>query len=68
MKWPARKRNWVTRSTLPAAGSGNKFILNDVDVAAGSDGTVYLLHGASCPLIYVISPDGDVVRKLRIDA
>jgi hypothetical protein len=49
-------------------GSGNKFILDDVDLAAGSDGTVYLLHGASCPLIYLISPDGDVVRKLRIDA
>jgi len=48
-------------------GSGNKFILDDVDLAAGSDGNVYLLHGASCPLIYVISPDGDVVRKLRID-
>jgi hypothetical protein len=49
------------------ADSGNKFVMN-ADVAAGSDGNVYLLHGTYPPLIYVISPTGDVVRKLRIDA
>lgn len=39
------------------------------DVAAGSDGNIYLLHGTASPaLVYVISPGGDVVRKLRIDA
>jgi hypothetical protein len=39
------------------------------DVAAGPDGNVYLLHGTtSFALVYVISPAGDVVRKLRIDA
>jgi hypothetical protein len=39
------------------------------DVAAASDGNIYLLHGTASPaLIYVISPAGEVVRKLRIDA
>jgi hypothetical protein len=34
---------------------------------AASDGNVYLMRRASPPLIYVISPKGNVVRKLRID-
>jgi len=34
---------------------------------AGSDGNVYLMRRASLPLIYVISPKGNVVRKLWID-
>lgn len=39
------------------------------DVAAGSDGNLYLLHGTASPaLVYVISPAGEVLRKLRIDA
>jgi hypothetical protein len=36
------------------------------DIAVGSDGNAYLLHGTSPSLIYVISPAGVVVRKLRI--
>ena len=48
--------------------SGNEFVGVDADVTSGSDGNVYLLHGFSPPLIYVISPKGDVVRKLRINA
>ena len=47
--------------------SGNEFVGWNADVAAGSDGNVYLMHGTSPPLIYVISPAGDVVRKFRID-
>ena len=47
--------------------TGNEFIGWDADVTSGSDGNVYLLHGFSPPLIYVISPKGDVVRKLQID-
>jgi hypothetical protein len=46
---------------------GNAFVLTQADVAAGPDGNVYLLHGTSPALIYVISPAGEVVRKLRID-
>lgn len=37
------------------------------DVTLGSDGNVYLLHGTS-PLVYVISPAGEVLRKMRIGA
>jgi hypothetical protein len=47
--------------------SGNEFVGLDADVAAASDGNVYLLHGTSPLLIYVISPQGEVVRKLRIE-
>ena len=47
--------------------TGNEFIGWDADVTSGSDGSVYLLHGFSPSLIYVISPKGDVVRKLQID-
>jgi hypothetical protein len=41
------------------------------DVAAGSDGNAYLLRRTprgSLTLVYVISPAGEVVSKLRIDA
>jgi hypothetical protein len=44
---------------------GNRFV-NVGDVAVGSDGNAYLLHGTSPALIYVISPAGAVVRKLRV--
>jgi hypothetical protein len=38
-------------------------------IATDSDGNFYLLHGTASPaLVYVISPRGDVIRKLRIDA
>jgi hypothetical protein len=56
------------RYDLCCANSGNAFAFDQADVAAGADGNVYLLHGVSPPLIYVISPAGEVVRKLRIDA
>jgi hypothetical protein len=46
---------------------GNTFA-SMVDIAVGSDGNVYLLHGTSPTLIYVISPAGAVVRKVRISA
>jgi hypothetical protein len=49
-----------------AVGSvGNRFVSMG-DIAVGSDGNAYLLHGTSPTLIYVISPAGTVVRKLRI--
>src|SRR5450755_942935 len=39
------------------------------DVAAGSDGNIYLLHETASPaLVYGISPTGEVLRKLRIEA
>jgi len=34
----------------------------------GSDGNAYLLRATSPALIYVISANGEVVRKLRIDS
>ena len=52
------------------ANIGNTFVTMG-DVAAGSDGDVYLLRQTprSSPiLIYAISPSGAVVRKLRIDS
>lgn len=46
--------------------SGNAFVWHGA-AALGSDGNAYLLRAASPALVYVISPNGDVVRKLRID-
>jgi hypothetical protein len=46
---------------------GNRFV-GAGDVAAAEDGNVYLLRGTSPALVYVVSPAGDVVRKLHIDA
>jgi len=47
--------------------SGNEFVGWNADVAAAPDGNVYLMHGTSPALIYVISPAGDVVRKFRVN-
>jgi hypothetical protein len=38
------------------------------DITLGSDGNAYLLRATSPGLIYVISPKGEVVRKLQIAA
>jgi hypothetical protein len=46
---------------------GNNFVTLG-DAAIGPDGNAYLLRGGPAPMIYVISPKGEVVRKLRIDA
>jgi hypothetical protein len=46
--------------------SGNTLVWRG-DAALGSDGNAYLLRAASPALVYVISPKGEVVRKLRID-
>jgi hypothetical protein len=46
--------------------SSNDFVVRG-DAALGSDGNVYLLRAASPALIFVISPKGEVVRKLRIE-
>lgn len=43
---------------------GNVFV-NRGDITLGSDGKAYLLHGTS-PLVYVISPEGNVIRKMTI--
>ena len=51
---------------LCCSSSGNEFVQYNADIVSGSDGKVYLLHGTSPPLIYVISPAGDVLRKLQI--
>lgn len=66
----ARKKaspfDWNSR---PIGTVGGADFVSRGDVAAGSDGNVYLLHGTASPaLVYVISPAGEVVRKLRIDA
>jgi hypothetical protein len=45
---------------------GWKFVMLG-EATVGADGNVYLLHGVSTPLVYVISPSGDVIRKLRIE-
>jgi hypothetical protein len=62
----ARQKAEVGDSRYVGLGNvGNDFV-GTGDVAVGSDGNAYLLHGASSALIYVISPAGEVVRKLRI--
>jgi len=43
---------------------GNSFVW-DADVTLGSDGNAYLLHGTA-PLVYAISPTGQVIRKMQI--
>jgi hypothetical protein len=43
---------------------GNVFVSRG-DVTLGSDGNAYLLHGTS-PLVYVISSEGRVIRKMTI--
>lgn len=58
--------DWGIRPVGVAVGTD---FVSRGDVAAGSDGNVYLLHGTASPaLVYVVSPAGDVIRKLRIDA
>lgn len=47
--------------------SGNEFVGWNANVVSASDGNVYLLHGTSPPLVYVISPKGDVLRKMQIE-
>ena len=38
------------------------------DAALGSDGNAYLLRAVSPALIYVISPEGEVLRKLHVES
>lgn len=38
------------------------------DVTIGSDGNAYLLRGTSAAWVYVISPDGAVIRKIQVEA
>jgi len=62
----ASPSDWEPR---PIGSVGGADFVHRGDVAAGSDGNVYLLHGTASPaLVYVISPAGEVLRKLRIDA
>jgi hypothetical protein len=62
----ARPDNW---HGIDRGGNGGIDFVRGGGVAAGSDGNVYLLHGTtSYALVYVISPAGEVVRKLRIDS
>ncbi len=56
-------RDFLSDST----NAGNTFVWYG-DAVAGSDGNVYLLRSTSPALIYVISPRGEVMRKLRIDS
>jgi hypothetical protein len=73
--WPEQSEDDDARQKAEVGGEkyalhgiawGNAFVLTQADVAAGPDGNVYLLHGTSPALVYVISPAGEVVRKLRI--
>lgn len=52
--------------SLQTSESGNSAVSYG-DAASGSDGNVYLMRGTSPAQIYVVSPHGEVVRKLRID-
>ncbi len=46
---------------------GNNFVVHG-DGVLGSDGNAYLLRSVSPALIYVISPKGEVIRKLQVDS
>jgi hypothetical protein len=62
----ASQSDWQSR---PIGAVGGADFVSRGDVASGTDGNVYLLHGTASPaLVYVISPAGKVLRKLRIDA
>lgn len=63
----ARQRAEGGDPEYSSSSAGNRFV-GLGDVAAGSDGNVYLLRGTTPTLIYVISPTGVVVRKLHIEA
>jgi hypothetical protein len=45
--------------------TGNSFVMAG-DVTLGADGNAYLLRGGPAPLVYVISPTGQVIRKMQI--
>ena len=63
----ARRKAEMGDARYASSNTGNSFVSSG-DVAIGSDGNAYLLHGTSSPaLVYVISPTGEVVRKLRVD-
>src|SRR5579863_8871489 len=49
------------------SGYGNYYASHG-DVALGSDGNAYLLRAVSPALIYVISPKGEAIRKMRIES
>lgn len=63
----ARRRAESGDAEYTRSNAGDRF-MGLGDVAAGSDSNVYLLRGTTPALVYVISPAGDVVRKLHIDA
>ncbi len=60
-KAEAGDRDFISLST----NAGNVFVQRG-DATAGSDGNVYLMRSGYEALIYVISPKGEVVRKLRV--
>lgn len=49
-----------------SANVGNNAV-TDGEAATGPDGNVYLLRSTAPALIYVVSPDGEVVRRLHVD-
>ena len=64
------------RDTSPHDTSGNDTSKNDIsgsappldlaDAEAGIDGNIYVLHWSAPALVYVISPDGQIFRTLKI--
>ena len=63
----ARQKAESGDTNYARSNAGNRFI-GLGDVTLGSDNNVYLLRGASPALVYVISPAGEVVRKLHVEA
>lgn len=51
---------------LPCCADSGNFFVRNADIAAGSDGNLYLLHGGPAALVYAISPAGNVLRKFRV--
>lgn len=65
LKQKAERKDPSVESQLTE--SGNTAVWHG-DVALGSDGNAYLLRATSPALIYVISPKGEVIRKLRVES
>jgi hypothetical protein len=63
----ARRKAESGDAMFAPSDRGNRFVSLGA-VAVASDGNVYLLRHTSPTLVYVISPKGEVVRKLHIDA
>ena len=63
----ARRKAELRDADFTRSSAGNRFV-GFGDITLGADGNAYLLRGTGAALVYVISPSGNVLRKLHLDA